>query len=339
MKTSKLTKARYDFCFLLCSGYSRLSLTMMLEMLQEANRLRGDEKYNVILTSDSPRVLASQASQSVGFVEYSEKSGCLNGITPLEDLSLSDEFVALIVVGGSNLSLSCSAAEGDLMRRQQRRGGCLVATEAGIIPLAQTGLLKKRSVSCHVRHLQYLSDLYPDVSFNSNIFSCSGNVFSCAGGASTMDMMFELIERFTPAIYDELCVRMAVNQPRSGTVRQKDMIYQRYQGIGDGLTNAIELMEANIDEVLSIEDIATHSGVSRRQLERLFKRYLDLTPSQFYMHLRLKRARNRILNTTSPVLDIAFSCGFVAQAHFSRSYKAYFGVSPKKDRQQLTTTH
>lgn len=320
METVKRVADRYSFCFLLCDGYSRLSLTMMLEMLQEANRILGSDKYQVTIVSDN-------AWGVPGMLD----------VMPLAQLSDQAEFDVVAVIGGANLSVGCSIEAEICLRRQQRRGCCLIAVESGVRVLAQAGMLKGRSVSCFVGHLKYLSDLYPDVSFNTNIFSNSGGVFSCAGGVSTADMLFELIERFTPSIYEELCVRMALDRPRSGTVQQRNMVHRRYSGLGQSLIDAIELMEANIDEVLSIDEVATHSGVSKRQLERLFKRHLNLSPSQFYLQLRLKRARNRILNTTNPVLDVAFSCGFVAPTHFSRAYKAYFGVSPKKDRQLLMT--
>lgn len=309
---------KIEFCFLLTEGYSQMSLTLMLEILREANRILGDERYMIALVADDARVRAVNPE-----------------VCSLAEIDGRAESAVLALVGGSSVITGCSERVAAFIRQQQRRGACLMAVEGGVGVLGALGMLRGRSVSCHVGHQRYLADLYPEVSLNTNLFSVSDGVYSCAGGVATVDMLFDLVERFTPSVYEELCVRLAVDQPRSGTVAQRNVVQRRYSGLGQGLVDAIELMEANIDEVLSITEIADHCGISKRQLERLFKKHLAQSPSQFYLQLRLKRARNRILNSTSPVLDVAYSCGFAAPTHFSRCYKAFFGISPKKDRQSL----
>lgn len=311
------SRTAIDFCIYLTADYSRISLTLMLEALREANVLIGFEKYRYQLVTDKSQIVEADARVA------------------LLDKGFNDRCTVVVLVGGDNVGPSVTDELSHLLKRHQRQGGTILAVGGGVGILARLGMLKGKVVSCYVDHIRYLCDLYPDVSLNCNLFSVSEGVYSCAGGLASLDMLFDLIEAFTPSIYEELCVRLAVDKPRSGTVRQKNIMQRRYSGLGDCLIDAIELMEANIDEVLSVGEIASHCSISKRQLERLFKKHLSQTPSQFYLQLRLKRARNRILNTTNPVLDIAYSCGFVAPTHFSRCYKAFFGITPKKDRQGM----
>ena len=73
-----------------------------------------------------------------------------------------------------------------------------------------------------------------------------------------------------------------------------------------------------------------------RQLERLFHKYLQRTPSQYYTELRLSRAREMLLRSDAQVREIALACGFTSPAHFSKSYSRFFGLSPLGERRQAS---
>ncbi len=74
--------------------------------------------------------------------------------------------------------------------------------------------------------------------------------------------------------------------------------------------------------------------VSRRQLERIFKQYLNRVPSQYYLELRLNRARQMLMQTSKSIIQIGLSCGFSSGPHFSSAYRNFFGVTPREDRNQ-----
>ena len=94
------------------------------------------------------------------------------------------------------------------------------------------------------------------------------------------------------------------------------------------LLEVVELMQNNVEEVLSKEDFFSLLGIRKRQLERYFNRYLGVSPSRYYMTVRLKRAHELLVHSQLSSLDISFSCGFVSYPHFSRAYKNLFKVTP-----------
>ena len=71
-----------------------------------------------------------------------------------------------------------------------------------------------------------------------------------------------------------------------------------------------ELMEEHIEKPLSLDRIARTTGLSRRQIERLFRRYLGCVPKRYYLEMRLRRARELLLQTAMPIMDVTTSCGF-----------------------------
>ena len=93
-------------------------------------------------------------------------------------------------------------------------------------------------------------------------------------------------------------------------------------------------MESNLEEPLTLNEVAAYVGISRRQLERLFKKNLNCTPSRYYLELRLSRARLLLLQTSVPVIDVAISCGFTTAPHFSKCYSDFFGRPPSNERRK-----
>ena len=99
------------------------------------------------------------------------------------------------------------------------------------------------------------------------------------------------------------------------------------------LLKVIELMEGSLEEPLARSLLAKRTGLSTRQLERLFRKYLQRTPTRYYLELRLAKARTLLLQTSLSVLDVALACGFVSASHFSKCYREFYAKTPRQERQ------
>lgn len=98
------------------------------------------------------------------------------------------------------------------------------------------------------------------------------------------------------------------------------------------LQDAMELMENNLEEPLSICELADLLGLSRRHLERQFAACLDSSPSKVYMDIRLRYAHYLINDTSFKICQIARICGFNSSTSFSCLFKQKFAISPSKVR-------
>lgn len=111
------------------------------------------------------------------------------------------------------------------------------------------------------------------------------------------------------------------------------MAVQNRLGVAnEKLIAAIGIMEAANDDPRPVHAIAADVGLSPRQLERLFAKYLRVSPSRYYLKLRLDRAREMLLQTPKPILDVAVACGFASASHFSRCYRTEYGHRPRDER-------
>ena len=91
-------------------------------------------------------------------------------------------------------------------------------------------------------------------------------------------------------------------------------------------------METNLEEPLTQTDLADRAGLSTRQLERLFRKYLGATPTRYYLTLLLQCARQLLVQTSMSILSVALACGFVSASHFSKCYRECFGRTPRAER-------
>jgi AraC family transcriptional regulator, glycine betaine-responsive activator len=96
----------------------------------------------------------------------------------------------------------------------------------------------------------------------------------------------------------------------------------------------VRLMEANIEEPLSLEELARLVQLSQRHLQRMFKVYLSVSPTHYYLSLRLRRARDLLRTTDASIARVTAVCGFHSPCHFSKAYRAQFGHAPSVERRQ-----
>jgi transcriptional regulator GlxA family with amidase domain len=168
-----------------------------------------------------------------------------------------------------------------------------------------------------------------------HLFELDGRHLSCCGGSASIDFSLTLIEHLfgatvQAAIKESLCVERV----RGHEERQRVALQARFGALQPRLSEAVTLMETNIEEPLSTDDIANLVGLSRRQLERLFKQYLGSLPSRYYLELRLQRARQLLLETNHSIVQVGLMCGFSSGSHFSTAFGALFGNTPREERQR-----
>ena len=184
--------------------------------------------------------------------------------------------------------------------------------------------------------------LYPDADMladrsllSPHLYEIDGTRLTCCGGAGSLDFALTLIDLlFGATAQAQVKEILCVDRVRGPEERQRVALQARFGVLQPKLTEAVTLMEANIEEPLSTDEIAQLVGISRRQLERLFKQYLGALPSRYYLELRLKRARQLLRDTNYSIVQVGLICGFSSGSHFSTAFGAQFGNTPREERQR-----
>ncbi|KQQ33074.1 ArgR family transcriptional regulator [Duganella sp. Leaf126] len=206
---------------------------------------------------------------------------------------------------------------------------------AGVLWLALAGVLAGVRVALPWALYGDTESITDRAILTQHLFELDGRHLSCCGGAASIDFALTLVEQLCgvnvqATIKEKLCIERV----RSHDERQRIALQARFGALQPRLSEAVTLMETNIEEPLSTDDIANLVGLSRRQLERLFKQYLDSLPSRYYLELRLQRARQLLLETNHSIVQVGLMCGFSSGSHFSTAFGALFGNTPREERQR-----
>lgn len=219
------------------------------------------------------------------------------------------------------------------LRRWSAHGTRLGAIDSGTFILASAGLLNGYRATAHWELLEDHVERFPNVSFTRDLFVMDRDRFTAAGGTAGLDMMLNLIrDRHGEALAAKAADEFIYTRIREPQESQRASLRDRLGIANPRLIQAIEAMEEAIEETLPIDDIAKAAGISARELERQFRKWLKATPGAYYRNMRLDRARHLLRHSTLSVLDVALRTGFGSAAHFSRSYAARFGHPPSAER-------
>jgi transcriptional regulator GlxA family with amidase domain len=303
---------------ILIPRFSLISFTSMVEAMRLANRMSGSELYRWRFHSADGRPVQSSSGLTV------QADG---------DICSANDIDCAVVCGGIDIQRFDDRQIISWLRRMAQRGIDIGAMCTGSHILARAGLLDGHRCTIHWENLAGFLEDFPDVEVTAELFEIDRNRFTCSGGTAAIDLMLNVITRqhghdLAAAVADQLMHERI----RDEHDHQRMSLPARLGVRHPKLLSVIELMERNLEEPMTRADLATSAGLSTRQLERLFRKYLNRSPARYYLELRLHKARLLLVQTNMSVIDVALACGFVSASHFSKCYRDFFGRTPRKER-------
>jgi transcriptional regulator GlxA family with amidase domain len=311
--------------FLTLNNFSMIAFTNALEILRMANYLLGEEVYQwTVFTVDGQPVLAS------------------NGLAfaKTEKLDFANIPDVLLVCGGVDIQHAVTADVIKLLTQASKHNIWLGGLCTGSYALAKAGLLDGYKCTIHWENMASLCEQFSAINFMEELFVIDRNRCTCAGGTAPLDLMLTFVAaRFgknpdRKNLVAEISDQFMMVRARDSKDQQHIPVAARVGYSHKALVEVSALMEANIEEPLSLDELARLADLSQRHLQRMFKHTLNMTPMHYYLNLRLRRARTLLLQTEMSVMSVTVACGFQSSCHFSKSYRTLFGYSPSMERNQ-----
>ena len=316
--TSRTARRPRDVVFALMPAFNVASFGACLGPLRKANCIGGRELYRWQVASVDGRPVRASS-----------------GVQVHAD-------VALGAVENPDLALVCSGEDVEKhvhksclrwLRRLAKRNVVLGGIDTGSYLLAKSGVLNGYKCTTQWDHRDALIEDHPEVLVTAGVCVFDRDRITCAGGDAPGDLMMNFIAREHGRQFAASITEQLVHDRIQGTRDAQRRALVQHIGTGPPrLVDAVQLMEANVEEPLRVEQIADLVGFSRRQLERLFRRHLKCGPSRYYLRLRLAKAHHLLRQTSHSVTSIALAAGFSSASHFSRAYKNLFGYPPRDER-------
>lgn len=316
------TNDTQHFAFVLVDAFSHIAFSCAVEPLRIANLVSGKPLYRwSYVAQNGTDATCSNGSVTLVHHGYNNVPKCDR----------------LFVLSGIDVHEKVAPDLLSLLRRERAHGTELGALCSGAYILARAGFLDGTQAAIHWQFHDGFMEEFPQVNLVRSVFVADEKIITASGGTATADLMLHLIEvahghDLAVAVADQ----MVYNAVRDATAEQRVSLQSRLGMRNPHMAKAIQVMTDTLDSPISPAIIAEDIGISTRQLERLFGKFLNCSPKKYYLELRLEKARNLLIQTDKHVTEVAFACGFESPGHFSRVYRAAFGVTPSAQRGKIT---
>ena len=314
------TRKTHRIAMLILPGFNAMAAQAFIDPFRAANYLRAARVYEwQFLSPQGGTVVAS------------------NGIRIGETGAIADtaaDFDLVMVNSSWTPEEFQGSALQAWLRAASRQRAVLGGIDTGAFVLAYAGLLEQHRAVVHYEHIDAFAELFPAITIEETLYSIDARRVSCCGGVAAIDLALEIIQMQNGIELANAAARYIFHERlRDASEAQVPRYLQPvgYQVPGK-VREAILLMERNVEEPLTQSELADYLALSVRQLQRIFKRYIGLTPVRYYRNVRLDRARGLVTQTELPIAEVAALCGFNHAEQFSRAYAQRFELTPTRDR-------
>ncbi|MDQ0322619.1 transcriptional regulator GlxA family with amidase domain [Pararhizobium capsulatum DSM 1112] len=264
-------------------------------------------------------------------------SSCGVQVAPTAPFTNPTNYDYIAVVGGLlSVEEPLDSVSLDYLRKADAAGVGLIGLCTGSFVLAQAGLLGDHCACVSWLHHREFRARFPgQPATSAQIFHFDGRRATCAGGSAVADLAATIVRHHIGEQAERNALEiLQISHRRDGT----DIQARSPLGLeaSDRRVHlALMLMEQHVEDLLPIESIASLVSLSRRQMERLFRDSMQMSPSEAYTKIRMDAAMRMVVaQPTRPLIDIALAVGFEGMSHFTKRFRQSFGQTPSQARRQ-----
>ncbi|CAN5331008.1 GlxA family transcriptional regulator [soil metagenome] len=310
--------------FVLIPNFTLIAFSAIVDLL----RLAGDEGDRSRPERCSWSVLAPDLNPVT--------ASCGLQVLPWETFDRPERFDYIVVVGGlidRNSAYHPKTLE--FLRAAAAKGVSIAGVCTGSFALVEAGLMHNRKCCVSWYHLPDLVERYDDiVPVADQLFVEDGKFITCAGGLATLDLGAWMVERHLGPGHAQKSLHIMVTdtaRPAAGAQPQPPSVGT----VEDPrVRRAMLQIEQNLSTPQKVDDIALSVGLSKRQLERIFRKVVGKSIQEFSRDLRVFYGLWLLANSDKTITTVAIESGFSDISHFNRLFRGTFGCAPSALRRE-----
>lgn len=241
----------------------------------------------------------------------------------------------LIVPGVDNIDAPTSEVVLETIRHAAINGARVASICSGAFVMAESGILAGRRATTHWRLTDELARRYPDIDVDPNVlFVDNGQLLTSAGAAAGLDLCLHLVRRDYGSAVAAQSAHDAV-MPLERTGDQAQCITHTEPLSSLALQPVLEWMQSQLDANLTLDAIAVRAAVSKRTLSRRFIQQTGISPMQWLLHARVRRAQALLETSVLSIQQVCDATGFGSIAGFRACFTKLVGTSPQDYRRNF----
>jgi transcriptional regulator GlxA family with amidase domain len=212
---------------------------------------------------------------------------------------------------------------------QHKKGAEIASLCVGAFLLASTGLLNGKKCSTHWLSASEFREMFPDVNLvDGSIISDENGIYSSGGANSYWNLLLYLLEKYTSRETAILASKFfAIDIDRDS--QSKFMMFKGQRNHNDAaIKTAQDYIEKNIEEKISIDQLAEKASVGRRTFERRFKQATNNTVLEYIQRVKIEAAKRSLELSRKNVNEVMFDVGYTDTKAFRDLFKKITGLTP-----------
>jgi transcriptional regulator GlxA family with amidase domain len=207
---------------------------------------------------------------------------------------------------------------------------------SGAFLLAETGLLDGRRATTHWAHAKEFTARFPKVLLDPDpIWLRDGNIYTSAGVTAGMDLALALVEEdLGSKVALAVARQLVLFLRRPGGQSQFSRLLEAQASARGPLREVLVWAVENLDKDLSVENLALHAAMSRRNFTRVFTAELGKSPAHYIEQLRIEAARQLLEDSWENLEQIAAASGFSSAELMRRAFLRLIGTTPSEYRER-----
>lgn len=216
---------------------------------------------------------------------------------------------------------------------QYNRGAEVMSLCTGAFLLGATGLLTGRSCATHWIHVNEFREMFPDVLVvDDRIMTDENGIYTSGAAYSYLNLILYYIEKYANRDIAILIAKIfALDMGR--TSQSQFIIFQGYKHHNDeSILKAQEYIESNYQQKISVDEIATHVSLGRRNFERRFKTATSNSVFEYMQRVKVEAAKKQLEAGRKTVNEVMYDAGYTDVKAFRDVFKKVVGMSPGEYR-------
>lgn len=217
-----------------------------------------------------------------------------------------------------------------------KQGTAIASLCIGAFLLASTGLLKGRKCATHWAEAENFRKRYPDVDLvEDKIITDENGIYTSGGAYSWLNLVLYIVEKYAGREVAIICSKIFEIEPDRYSQSQFMMFNPQKKHEDDVIKRAQEFIEKNYHEKITVDELASELAISRRNLERRFKKVTYNSIIEYLQRVRIEAAKISLESSRENVNEAMYKSGYTDEKAFRTTFKKITGLSPVQYRQKF----
>ncbi len=275
----------------------------------------------------------------VQLVGIRKENSAINGLFTIHpDALISEvEHTDLIIIpavhGNKKKAIEDNREFSPWLVQQHKQGAAIASLCIGVFILASTGLLNGRKVATHWVEADSFREMFPDVNLvPDKIITEDQGIYTSGGAYSWLNLVLYLIEKFAGRDMAILCSKLFEIQIDRESQSPFMIFMPQKQHEDEVIKQVQEYIEKNYEEKISVDELALKFGLSRRNLERRFRKMTYNSIVEYLQRVRIEAAKLTLERNRENVNEAMYKAGYNDIKAFRTTFKKLTGLSPLEYR-------